>query len=127
MFAEHVPNFDPGRNIVPMPVDIASLDSAELIKKNFSSVTFSPTDLPLPQDLDTSIDASENQFLATEVEDTVDQEIQTDVPPVGVEALMKLNAVTWQSRLAQTVDLVCLLYTSPSPRDATLSRMPSSA
>ena len=24
-------------------------------------------------------------------------------------------------------DLSCLLYTSPSPRDATLSRMPSSA
>ena len=24
-------------------------------------------------------------------------------------------------------DMVCLLYTSPSPRDATLSRMPSSA
>ena len=24
-------------------------------------------------------------------------------------------------------DVVCLLYTSPSPRDATLSRMPSSA
>ena len=26
-----------------------------------------------------------------------------------------------------TVITVCLLYTSPSPRDATLSRMPSSA
>ena len=26
-----------------------------------------------------------------------------------------------------TVDPICLLYTSPSPRDATLSRMPSSA
>ena len=25
------------------------------------------------------------------------------------------------------VSIVCLLYTSPSPRDATLSRMPSSA
>ena len=25
------------------------------------------------------------------------------------------------------VDEICLLYTSPSPRDATLSRMPSSA
>ena len=25
------------------------------------------------------------------------------------------------------VDNICLLYTSPSPRDATLSRMPSSA
>ena len=31
--------------------------------------------------------------------------------------------------ILQTVDqsMICLLYTSPSPRDATLSRMPSSA
>ena len=29
--------------------------------------------------------------------------------------------------LANDVHLICLLYTSPSPRDATLSRMPSSA
>ena len=28
---------------------------------------------------------------------------------------------------ALPLDIVCLLYTSPSPRDATLSRMPSSA
>ena len=28
---------------------------------------------------------------------------------------------------AFAMDLYCLLYTSPSPRDATLSRMPSSA
>ena len=28
---------------------------------------------------------------------------------------------------AMTVGNICLLYTSPSPRDATLSRMPSSA
>ena len=31
--------------------------------------------------------------------------------------------VTWQDKR----NLLCLLYTSPSPRDATLSRMPSSA
>ena len=34
-------------------------------------------------------------------------------------------------RLGQRIlirwDFICLLYTSPSPRDATLSRMPSSA
>jgi len=108
MFAEHVPNFDPGRNIVPMPVDITSLDSAELIKKNFSSVEFSPTNLPLPQNVDASSSATANQFLAAGFEGpaNLEQTIQTDVPPVGVEALMKLNAVTWQSRLAQTVDLV---------------------
>ena len=27
----------------------------------------------------------------------------------------------------ETMSKICLLYTSPSPRDATLSRMPSSA
>ena len=31
------------------------------------------------------------------------------------------------AELASDVDMACLLYTSPSPRDATLSRMPSSA
>ena len=32
-----------------------------------------------------------------------------------------------QEELRRTLDDLCLLYTSPSPRDATLSRMPSSA
>ena len=32
-----------------------------------------------------------------------------------------------QMRVRHIVLLLCLLYTSPSPRDATLSRMPSSA
>ena len=43
-----------------------------------------------------------------------------------------LTAVCLASTMAQandqiSVGTVCLLYTSPSPRDATLSRMPSSA
>ena len=29
--------------------------------------------------------------------------------------------------IAGSMNMICLLYTSPSPRDATLSRMPSSA
>ena len=35
-----------------------------------------------------------------------------------------VNSLT---ELKKALDQVCLLYTSPSPRDATLSRMPSSA
>ena len=39
-----------------------------------------------------------------------------------------LIGVQWESRRpCQLQACVCLLYTSPSPRDATLSRMPSSA
>ena len=44
--------------------------------------------------------------------------------------LVLINKTTVSSQNYPTVDNVfssCLLYTSPSPRDATLSRMPSSA
>ena len=44
------------------------------------------------------------------------------------EALVKINTAGDTAGLADwRVDWACLLYTSPSPRDATLSRMPSSA
>ena len=41
------------------------------------------------------------------------------------EAGAKVLVVDVNKKFAQNT--VCLLYTSPSPRDATLSRMPSSA
>ena len=37
------------------------------------------------------------------------------------------SAVKAESKGLRVMNLSCLLYTSPSPRDATLSRMPSSA
>ena len=42
----------------------------------------------------------------------------------GVKPLIKRHRLV---TAAITADTGCLLYTSPSPRDATLSRMPSSA
>ena len=56
---------------------------------------------------------------------------------LSVEASELLEIFQWMTeeesnslddKAAQSVaDEICLLYTSPSPRDATLSRMPSSA
>ena len=51
---------------------------------------------------------------------------------LAIQALLKGAASYVPKRelaneLETTVNSVCLLYTSPSPRDATLSRMPSSA
>ena len=41
---------------------------------------------------------------------------------------MKLELVVHDDATQQAIDtIVCLLYTSPSPRDGLLSRMPSSA
>ena len=54
----------------------------------------------------------------------------------GLEAVLRLKDFRklWLGQIfSQLADkfyivlMVCLLYTSPSPRDATLSRMPSSA
>ena len=43
------------------------------------------------------------------------------------EKTMLMEEDTKNSNYELDVILTCLLYTSPSPRDATLSRMPSSA
>ena len=48
----------------------------------------------------------------------------------GVEALSESASLSTSARVGELGGReagVCLLYTSPSPRDATLSRMPSSA
>ena len=42
------------------------------------------------------------------------------------EEIKRLTDI-FRSKIIDTTDSTCLLYTSPSPRDATLSRMPSSA
>ena len=61
---------------------------------------------------------------------------ETDSASDGEEALKKLNSEHYDLVLLDVmlpklsgieVCQICLLYTSPSPRDATLSRMPSSA
>ena len=45
---------------------------------------------------------------------------------IGQKEAKKAVAVALRNRWRRQA-LTCLLYTSPSPRDATLSRMPSSA
>ena len=54
------------------------------------------------------------------VEDKQQDRLQT----IGVHTL---EQIVGHSREKPSKDAACLLYTSPSPRDATLSRMPSSA
>ena len=55
-----------------------------------------------------------------DIYDTTHSQVAVILPPVWL-----LQQKMWEPLLA--ILCVCLLYTSPSPRDATLSRMPSSA
>ena len=56
-----------------------------------------------------------------------------EVVIVGVGGIVGSMLAYWLTELGQKnivgleKSTICLLYTSPSPRDATLSRMPSSA
>ena len=69
--------------------------------------------------------SSEDQLLRSG--NVVPEVISTDLalPEPSVTDLAKENLPVTQTDVAPVE--VCLLYTSPSPRDATLSRMPSSA
>ena len=65
-----------------------------------------------------------------ELFETITDVIQLHDPSEAAveEAFMKNNAASAiKLGHARAACLLCLLYTSPSPRDATLSRMPSSA
>ena len=61
-------------------------------------------------------------IIGVELERFINQGVDSQGNPVGIGEV-KVRPTNVTARIAT----VCLLYTSPSPRDATLSRMPSSA
>ena len=80
----------------------------------------------LPIDLQTAWDFfSSPKNLATITPDELGFTILSELPEKMYPGLFIKYKVT--PLLGIPLTWVCLLYTSPSPRDATLSRMPSSA
>ena len=56
------------------------------------------------------------------------KEIQTELcPELSVQQLYRISTMYWDDKYGTETVSGCLLYTSPSPRDRTRSRMPSSA
>ena len=77
----------------------------------------------------THVASSGQVFVENEIES--DEKAQNEKAQVATSTKTKIdspsgNAVAQKSNETRK-QLACLLYTSPSPRDATLSRMPSSA
>ena len=56
-----------------------------------------------------------------------DQWTVTEIDGKSMETYMRWLAITYLPTMALACGAVCLLYTSPSPRDLSTSRMPSSA
>ena len=53
--------------------------------------------------------------------------VETSLTRANTEVSKSMERLATGKQNANAGDRSCLLYTSPSPRDATLSRMPSSA
>ena len=66
-------------------------------------------------------------YLRTAVNDFILSPIQYIVKTPSDFFYSILEETETIAQLELKIDRLCLLYTSPSPRDATLSRMPSSA
>ena len=70
---------------------------------------------------------SQTSEIDIEEGDVINKMKRENVDEIPVDDLSS-NDELKRSAFVTSVDfLLCLLYTSPSPRDATLSRMPSSA
>ena len=73
---------------------------------------------------------SENEETRSEFHQLMD-EVRSDLVRMGgvvTEGIASVTVALLANDLAMADQIsTCLLYTSPSPRDATLSRMPSSA
>ena len=65
--------------------------------------------------------------LANQIINTANNRLQEGMDPVDVAAGMRHAAANFTAFAIANSEAPCLLYTSPSPRDGLLSRMPSSA
>ena len=110
---------------VPAPEEMAEqlekvVDRHVGSKRKAETLEETPEEQPIQQELEAA---------ATESEEDAKEEASSSVePPVKWKPLGKKDNLKWERhRPYVTENYTCLLYTSPSPRDATLSRMPSSA
>ena len=72
------------------------------------------------------VETLENTTLAVDVSIWMTQFVKAMRDEEG-RPIKNAHVIGTLRRVAKLLYLGCLLYTSPSPRDATLSRMPSSA
>ena len=109
-------------------VDDRNITQSALLHDDIPAYDFPTLEFVLPQE-------NENEDLILEEENT---EVYTHLENVLEHMIDKQDIAIFKSKRDYTINKeklseyiryaqICLLYTSPSPRDATLSRMPSSA
>ena len=83
-------------------------------------------DIELSDDVDPSITCPGDQAIPVDINCEILLPDYTSMSIVTSQCFPATDFIVTQMPSAGTI-ITCLLYTSPSPRDATLSRMPSSA
>ena len=78
-------------------------------------------------DVGSTIERSDERIKVTQEVFTPMELVESMVNDIDIEILQDPKSTFIDNSAGCGNFLICLLYTSPSPRDATLSRMPSSA
>ena len=95
-----------------------------LLMRFLISAEFSPQEKIEVGEFEISPKVEKIQVADPTIELTEYEKVETPPPPPILE---RVKAEQPKEKFTKIVGTTCLLYTSPSPRDATLSRMPSSA
>ena len=74
-----------------------------------------------------ALDASEGWIVMTNDDGRLEAAPIDNLTEVAFQLIRDVDPMNMNDYFRHSYEQVCLLYTSPSPRDATLSRMPSSA
>ena len=80
-----------------------------------------------PKMFEKALKSSADYIFFLDLEDAVAPD---DKVPARKNVIEAINDLDWQGHaktISVRINSICLLYTSPSPRDRSLSRMPSSA
>ena len=95
-----------------------------IVMVRLAQKAFWPAKLPFPL---VHVDTGHNFGETIQFRDDLVKDVGGDLVIASVQEEIDAGRVKEEPGLNPSRNRFCLLYTSPSPRDATLSRMPSSA
>ena len=131
LFSDEVFVFTPAGKIIQLPLRATVLDFAYAVHTNIGKKAQKATINGIESELSTRLKSGQTVEIITgrfvKPKPGWLEFVVTSKAKTAIKAHLKDNSKVELARLGKLLISDCLLYTSPSPRDATLSRMPSSA
>ena len=114
-------------DIAEIRLSLLRMELGDVTVKKFGKENDYLVKIEVKKSSDENFIESINKKLSSDLGSEINFRRVENVGPKVSRELLKSGLLAISLSLAAMLFYICLLYTSPSPRDATLSRMPSSA